>query len=93
MKTYKTKHIPAVPATDISVEDETLCDICKNSVESGGNWSNDEITIESKEGYSFPEGGSAEYKFVDMCKTCFDNKLIPWLKSQGAEIQTRETDW
>lgn len=93
MKTYKTKHIPAVPAKEVSVEDKTLCDICKNSIESRGNYSCDEITIESKEGNSYPGSGNADYKFVDMCKTCFDNKLIPWLKSQGAEIQTRETDW
>lgn len=52
-----------------------------------------EITIRQKEGSSYPEGGQGTEFEVDLCPKCFKEKLVPWLRSQGAKIEEREWDW
>jgi len=51
------------------------------------------IEIRQKEGTNYPEGGSGTKYEIDLCPTCFKDRLIPWLKSQGADIKTEEWDW
>lgn len=89
-RTYITKH---VPAKDISVEHEVFCDLCKSEIDEYSGWDVNEVTIEGKTGYSCPSGGSSETQSVDMCIKCFEGKLIPWLKEQGADIQKSERNW
>lgn len=51
------------------------------------------ITIRQKEGHNYPEGGSGTEYEIDLCPECFKNRLVPWLKSQGANIEEKEWDW
>ena len=80
----------AVPATDRKETVKITCDLCgQDVVKKCGNA--DEVIIEHRCGSAYPEGGSGETVSVDMCVTCFEDKLTPWLKSQGAELRT--TEW
>ena len=52
-----------------------------------------EVTVRQKEGWSCRDGGSGTEYIIDMCPDCFKNKLIPWCRSQGADIKEIEWDW
>jgi hypothetical protein len=98
MKVYGTK---VVPATIRKVLIKRKCDLCgmesKSSEWDAGLYNVNEteikITIKQKEGTSYPEGGSGTEYEIDLCPSCFTNRLIPWLRSQGAAIEEREWDW
>jgi len=81
-----------VPATTRDAVDFVTCDLCGAKIEEGRNDVN-EIEVRHKTGSSFPEGGIGEETSVDMCGKCFDEKLVPWLRSQGAEPRTEDWDW
>lgn len=89
MKHYVDVEIPAKISKRLV---KTTCDICTKKIEEE-LYTVDEVTIEYKTGSSYPEGGSGDEIGVDMCGKCFNNKLIPWLKEQGANPTTREWDW
>ena len=98
MKVYETK---AVPATTREILIKRKCDLCgiesKSSDWNAGFYEVNEteikITMKQKEGSSYPEGGSGTEYEIDLCPSCFTNRMIPWLKSKGAEIKEREWDW
>ena len=81
-----------VPATTKTVVSRVTCDLCGKRVETQDRYEIDEVTISHKTGSSYPEGGSGEIASVDMCSDCFNEKLVPWLKTQGAAIQTEDWD-
>lgn len=72
------------------------CDLCKR--QHTNEWKSDsydqiDIDINMRTGWSCPDGGSGENTSFDICPECFKNKLIPWMKSQGAEPTVEEWDW
>lgn len=77
---------------------ETTCDVCGAVAKRGncGSSSYDvdevevEVTVRQKDGSSYPEGGSGTEIVVDICPACFKDKLVPFLRSQGADIEERE---
>lgn len=89
MKHIKTKK---VPAKKIDVIDFVSCDIC-GSVIKDDLFKVNEIEVRHKKGSNYPEGGSGVEITVDICGKCFDEKLVPWLRSQGADPITTEWDW
>ena len=79
---------------------ETVCDLC-GKVAKHGNWETTgwdmnetevEVKIRQKDGKQYPDGGWGTKIVVDLCPICFKNKLIPWLESEGAEIEEQEWD-
>ncbi len=98
MKVYATKAIPAYESRYVA---RRRCDLCGLEVKGddwqAGSWEINETTvsieIKQKEGTNYPEGGSGTKHEIDICPDCFKGKLIPWLKSQGADIQEKEWDW
>lgn len=95
MKHYETV---TSPPREIRVEDGLSCDICGRRSRRSGNWADNDFDVRETEvcfstGYRYPEGGVVTYHEVDLCPDCFEDKLIPWLHSQGAEIQERETEY
>jgi hypothetical protein len=100
-RTYETRNIPA---TTHKVIDKTVCDICKRETKGSeweeSTWHNDETDITVELSYEHRTsygcdccGGQSEKIIVDLCPTCFKDKLLPWLRSQGAQIQVKEYDW
>lgn len=80
---------------------ELRCDIC-GTIAKHGKWASSvyevneteiEVKIKQKDGHSYPEEGSGTEILVDMCPKCFKEKLIPWLNSQGANIQPIDWGW
>lgn len=49
--------------------------------------------VQCETGTSYPEGGEKTVTSFDICPACFLNKLVPWLKSQGAEARVEEVNW
>ncbi len=90
MKHLKT--IP-IPATTREVVDHVSCDLCGTTITENYNYEVNEVEVRHKTGTSYPEGGSSEETSVDMCGKCFDEKLVPWLRSQGAEPRSEDWDW
>lgn len=82
-----------VPATTREIVDFVTCDICGEKINRSDGYEVNEIEVRHKTGTSYPECGSGEETSVDMCGKCFDEKLVPWLRSQGAEPRTEEWDW
>ena len=77
---------------------KVTCDICHEEIRRehdsvGDGCSAEEVTVEHKTGHSYPEGGSGETVLVDICPKCFDERLVPWLQSQGAEPRKEEWSW
>ena len=77
---------------------ETKCDICGKIAPWPDGWEKGphdvaEVTLELREGRSYPDGGSGKKYFVDMCPECFKTKLIPWLSSLGCTLQVKDRDY
>jgi len=89
MKHMKTVQ---VPATEKQIVEKVTCDLCGAEIKRE-SYSSEEVEIKHRTGDSYPEGGSGDETRVDMCGKCFDEKLVPWLRSQGAEPITEEWDW
>lgn len=93
MKHIKTVEVPAteIPATTRQWVDFVTCDLCGARLIAVGSYIVDEVEVRHRTGTRFPEGGGGEETSVDMCGRCFDEKLVPWLRSKGAE--PRIEDW
>lgn len=91
MRTYKIITPKVEPR---EVVDEIKCDLCgagggvPHNLD-GTNWAAlnydvDATMITRETGDSFPEGGTNTIETFDICGDCFENKLKPWMASQGA---------
>ena len=98
MKTYKTEIIPQHTER---VLNKRTCDICGRKAETydwgAAMYEVKEtvvcVEVRQRQGVSYPEGGSGTEIEVDLCPTCFKEKLVPWLRSQGATIEEKEWEW
>jgi hypothetical protein len=78
-----------------------ICDLCKTRYEGAtrSNWATGQCDSECTDvSYAsdtvFPGGGGTEVMInVDICPTCFMDKLLPWLQSQGVEVTTYTTSY
>lgn len=72
--------------------DYCTCDICKSTFNYDyiKDFSYLQTNISLISGKVYPECDTRVKKFVDICQECFEDKLIPWLESQGATIQEQE---
>jgi hypothetical protein len=100
----KVERLVLRPAIEQVETDYFLCDLCAVRIEQRCSYEIDETTVESravprkqmierKIGTSYPEGGDWRATCVDLCGTCFETRLIPWLESQGAVPRTEEGEW
>lgn len=87
----KHKKITSVPAYSVEEVDYITCDLCKEKIESK-TFAKEDVEISCIEGSNYPEGAWGTETTVDMCCKCFNEKLIPWLKSQGV-VPNINDDW
>ena len=92
MKHYKTVIVPAVKETTNQVLEKTTCDLCGSSIVQE-RFSEEQVLVQYKTGDSYPEIGSGEVTGVDICPSCFKEKITPWLESQGCSLHTVEWEW
>ncbi len=102
----KTIPVPAVPATTREVAESVTCDLCGDvignaDIENDGiDWENargygevHKTCVQIGKGYTYPDAHNIEFRDYHICPTCFETKLEPWLKAQGAKPTEREEDW
>jgi hypothetical protein len=99
MRHFETKTI----TSQIREMTRQTCDLCGAEAKkpdylwSGGTYDVNEtevsVIIRQREGEAYPEGGSGTEYRIDMCPKCFKEKLVPWLRSQGAQVNEKDWDW
>ena len=81
---------------------EIRCDLCGKIGKDINDWATSCyevneveicVTVRQMLGSNHPEYGMGTETWVDMCPDCFENKLVPWLREQGAKIQVKHWDW
>ncbi len=100
MRRFETKTRPATTYEECV---EIRCDLCGRAAPSpygydGNVWGSNRIDVErvsikSERGYNCPEGGSSKTKCFDVCVSCFNEKIVPFMASLGAEPAMTESDW
>jgi hypothetical protein len=88
------KHMKTVdvPATTRQVLDHTTCDFCGQKLPSGEHFEYDEVTILRNKGERYPEYWTSEKTAFDCCAGCWESKVLPALRSLGAEPTVTEDD-
>lgn len=61
-----------IPATEQQVIEKVTCDLC-------------DADIATLHGKSYVGSLSSPNRGVDICRYCFDTKLLPWIESQQVE--------
>lgn len=97
-KTYKEVTVEA--RTEKRV-DYVCCDLCGAKGLSdpfGSDWAKKQYEVATTNisyevGDRYPECGGTIIHSVDLCPTCFMERLVPWLESQGAIIQKKEENY
>jgi len=74
-----------VPERKEKYVNKVLCDLCGKGTDhcSEDVYERREVDIRAKDGEFYPEGASWEEYGVDMCFTCFKEKLWPWLQENS----------
>ena len=98
VKSFKQVNIPAHKETQIKA---MFCDLCgKEAKYPHDDWDTREFayavketTIKMKDGTNTPDGGWGKEISFDICLECFRDKLMVWLKEQGAEPRIQDWDW
>ena len=95
MKIKETKQVPASTRELIVA---TVCDLCGERVGGDDGWGEglydvEEVEISYETGSNYPDGRDTHKISYDICPDCFQNKLQPWLKSQGAEPREEDIGW
>ena len=91
MKIYKNR---VVPEHIIQVVDKRTCDLCgfvADATWNSGIYEIEEteihVKVHQRSGETYPEDSFGTIYDIDICPVCFENKLVPWLRSQGANIK------
>jgi hypothetical protein len=77
MKTYKTVK------SEYQGVDKTFCDWCKEEIIRETIYQVKDVSLHSREGYMYPEGGNVQRFDFDLCVECFHRRLVPLLKENG----------
>jgi len=95
MKYYKK----TVVEVERSILERLVCDLCGEEAKGGvwergkGIYNINDVTINHVWGVSYPDDACGEKIEFDICPDCFDNKLVPWMESQGACVGKEEWEW
>jgi hypothetical protein len=90
MRVIETKKI--MISKEITTNDENFCDKCGANVKSEIDcYDVYKCDIKIKTGVSYPEGGSGEYKTIDLCQKCSE-EFLTLLNNNGYRINIEEWD-
>jgi hypothetical protein len=102
MKVYEDRVVPPTPQRIDKRCVGRACDLCGTKADKGGEWitgsyeydrTEVSVTIKNREGYECADGGDGTECEIDLCPACFRDKLVPWLKEQGANVDYVKWDW
>ena len=90
----------SVPAREETRDKAIKCDMCGAISPRPDDWSAagdsfgvSTVTIEREVGTHYPEERSVTTYSVDLCPTCFDTLLAPWLAANGAPLREEDRGW
>ncbi len=72
-----------------------ICDLCEEQIydERSRELRPVEIEVTKSTCSRLPDGSiSGRYESVDLCETCYAQKLRPWLTSEGATFEERTSE-
>lgn len=78
------RKVVQIPAREEERVVKTTCDLCGDEIKEPGGYDFDHITVERRSGVAYPDGGQTDYTEFDVCKQCFQDKLVVWFASYGA---------
>jgi len=81
------KRVP-VPATT-RVVTTTFCDLCEKEIVERNGHQRDEVEIEHSVGNVWPEADCRQVTWVDVCTSCFQERVRPAIEALGAKFRTR----
>lgn len=85
------------PARESEEEVRRTCDFCGREINTEMRnhhfGSENYAVIMRKTGYSSRDGGAGTEETVDCCFPCWDEKVLPWLKSNGVTPNKKHWDW
>ena len=86
------KHLKAVeiPAKIENRVDKITCDFCESIIKKE-NYKINEVTLEYKEGVSYPDFHSSTTTIFDCCYACWEEKVVPVLQRLGAKPRIEES--
>lgn len=92
-KKYETKEV----VKTVTFFTEKRCDICDTKANSELNWERtpfgwDETEITRTHGLCYPDGDFMKRISLDMCPSCWCEKFVPWVESQGGKFTVVEND-
>lgn len=93
-----------IPARTEVQTTHVTCDLCgargreDSGYEHASEWAqhhgssyDEEVTaVRMKIGHNCPDGGSWSTTTFDICRNCFETRLMPWLAEQGATPRTQK---
>jgi hypothetical protein len=94
LKVYETQQVPA-STQEVCVR--RRCDLCRTE-SNGSDWESGiyrvredtdvGITVKyARNVWGYDGGGEVRKYEIDLCPACFRDRLVPWLKSEGAAIE------
>lgn len=87
------KKLKTIPSKVEEVIEKITCDICKSEIVRYKGCSIYDVEIYARHSNGTEDGGySKEYKF-DICWKCFNEKIIPFIKSFGCEPKETDGEW
>jgi hypothetical protein len=84
------------PASTFDALVETKCDLCDKTTKNDwreNSYDATETEVRLKTGANYPADGDGDETTVDICPTCFVQKLIPWVKSHGGTPTVKRWEW
>lgn len=92
MRKHKTIQVPS------SYLELIRCDLCgfeaKNDNWDAYGYEFNRTKIEHEVGTAYPENTYGVRYRIDICPACFREKLVPWLKEQGAtDVEYKDFDY
>lgn len=99
-----TKGRTTVQAHEREYIHSVACDICQKTRTASGvedvdpnSWAGgfqvNTTTIEREFGESYPESRNVVTKTCDICPTCFETVLVPFLESKGVKMREERSEW
>ncbi len=77
-----------------------VCDLCGKKGTEGwrsSKWNINETVVEvevqQRERDNYPDCSWGTEYVIDICPECFKNRLVPWLRSEGAKIEEVKWEW
>ncbi len=92
MKHYTESVIPPQPERTKKQLSHTSCDICNTPSKYPDCWTDGGFVgvllpaREPEDGTHFPEDRDTETTELEICPTCFKERLIPWVKKLNKEM-------